>query len=163
MDPSYNYEKSKRSLANRFLRSVSGSKDINTQYRAALYLRLSRDDNNGSAESMSIQSQKLMLTGYAEEHGYGVADTYIDDGYTGTNFERPNFKRMIEDIKQGRINMVITKDLSRLGRNYVMIGQYRDFFFPDYGVRYIAINDNYDSIEEDNDIAPFKDILKLIY
>ena len=81
-----------------------------TDYKAALYLRLSRDDNNGNAESMSIQSQRDMLIAYAGEHGYEVVGVYIDDGYTGTNYERPEFKRMINDIKLGRITMVITKD-----------------------------------------------------
>lgn len=133
------------------------------RYVAALYLRLSRDDNNGDAESMSIQSQKQMLITYAQEHGYTIGEIYVDDGYTGTNFERPDFKRMINDIKIGKVNMVITKDLSRLGRNYVMIGQYRDYFFPEYNVRYVAINDGYDSNKEDNDIAPFKDILNEMY
>ena len=79
-------------------------------YHAGLYLRLSRDDNNGNAESMSIQSQRDMLVSYANEHGYEVMDIYIDDGFTGTNFDRPSFQRMINDIKLGRINMVITKD-----------------------------------------------------
>ena len=132
-------------------------------YRAALYLRLSRDDNNGNSESMSIQSQREMLISYANEHGYEVAGIYIDDGYSGTTYERPDFKRMIDDIKLGKINMVITKDLSRLGRNYVETGRYTDFFFPDNGVRYIAINDNYDTNKDDNDIAPFKHILNEMY
>lgn len=130
------------------------------QYNAALYCRLSRDDNNGTSESVSIQSQKEMLTVYAEEKGYNIVDVYIDDGYSGTNFDRPNWKRMIVDIEIGKINMVITKDLSRLGRNYIITGQYTDFYFPENGVRYVAINDGYDSCLEDNDIAPFKNILK---
>ncbi len=88
---------------------------------------------------------------------------YIDDGFTGTNFERPGFQRMIEDIKEGYISVVLTKDLSRLGRNYVMTGQYTDFFFPEYGVRYVAVNDSYDSAKDDNDIAPFKNILNEMY
>ena len=83
-------------------------------YRAALYLRLSRDDNNSNAESMSIQSQKDMLISYAKEHEYEIYGIYSDDGYTGTTYDRPEFKRMIEDINQGKINMVLTKDLSRL-------------------------------------------------
>jgi len=138
--------------------------ETKTIYNAALYCRLSRDDNNGNMESNSIQSQRDMLTGYAKEHGYNVYDCYVDDGYTGTMFDnRPNFQRMLDDIRLGRINMVLTKDLSRLGRNYIMIGQYRDFFFPEHGVRYIAINDGYDGLNEDNDIAAFKDILNEMY
>jgi Site-specific recombinases, DNA invertase Pin homologs len=84
-------------------------------------------------------------------------------GFTGTNFERPGFQRMIEDIESGNINVVLTKDLSRLGRNYVMTGQYTDFFFPEHGVQYVAVNDCYDSAKDDNDIAPFKNILNEMY
>jgi len=129
----------------------------------AIYLRLSRDDQNGSTESMSIVNQRDMLMAYCEERGWKVYDIYVDDGFTGTNFERPGFQRMIEDIKSGCISVVLTKDLSRLGRNYVMTGQYTDFFFPEHGVRYVAVNDSYDSDKDDNDIAPFKNILNEMY
>ncbi|NLW78399.1 MAG: recombinase family protein [Ruminococcaceae bacterium] len=129
----------------------------------AIYLRLSRDDQNGNAESMSITHQRDMLMEYCEERGWTVYDIYIDDGFSGTTFERPGFQRMVEDIKSGCINVVLTKDLSRLGRNYVMTGQYTDFFFPEHGVRYVAVNDSYDSDKEDNDIAPFKNILNEMY
>ncbi len=132
-------------------------------YKIALYLRLSRDDKNGNMESMSIENQRKFLLAYAHENGWEVNEIYIDDGYSGTTFERPGFQRMTEDIKAGKINMVITKDLSRLGRNYVMTGQYTDFFFPQHHVRYIAVNDNYDSQNDDNDIAPFKNILNEMY
>lgn len=131
-------------------------------YNVGIYCRLSRDDNNGS-ESMSISNQRDMLLSYASERGWDIKDVYIDDGISGTTFERPDFKRMVQDIESGRINCVITKDLSRLGRNYVMTGQYTDFFFPQHNVRYIAINDNYDSLNVDNDIAPFKNILNEMY
>lgn len=104
-----------------------------------------------------------MLMAYCEERGWKVYDIYVDDGFTGTNFERPGFQRMIEDIKEGYISVVLTKDLSRLGRNYVMTGQYTDFFFPEHGVRYVAVNDSYDSAKDDNDIAPFKNILNEIF
>ena len=133
---------------------------------AAVYLRLSRDDQNGTngnQDSMSIINQREMLTSYCDERGWKVYDIYVDDGFTGTNFERPGFQRMIEDIKSGFINVVLTKDLSRLGRNYVLTGQYTDFFFPEHGVRYVAVNDYYDSDKEDNDIAPFKNILNEMY
>lgn len=129
----------------------------------AIYLRLSRDDQNGNAESMSITNQRDMLMEYCEERGWEVYDIYIDDGFSGTTFERPSFQRMVEDIKSGHINVVLTKDLSRLGRNYVMTGQYTDFFFPEHNVRYVAVNDSYDSAKEDNDIAPFKNILNEMY
>lgn len=129
----------------------------------AIYLRLSRDDMNGNTESMSISHQRDMLIAYCEERGWTVYDIYIDDGFTGTNFDRPGFQRMIKDIESGCINIVLTKDLSRLGRNYVMTGQYTDFFFPEHGVRYVAVNDSYDSDKDDNDIAPFKNILNEMY
>ena len=129
----------------------------------AIYLRLSRDDQNGNAESMSITNQRDMLMEYCEERGWDIYDIYIDDGFSGTTFERPDFQRMIDDIKSGCINVVLTKDLSRLGRNYVMTGQYTDFFFPEHNVRYVAVNDSYDSDKDDNDIAPFKNILNEMY
>lgn len=100
-----------------------------TTYNTALYLRLSRDDEL-QGESNSISTQRIMLRKYAEQNGFYVVDEYIDDGYSGTNFERPSFKRMIDDIENDRINCVITKDLSRLGRNYLLTGQYIELFFP---------------------------------
>lgn len=127
----------------------------------AIYLRLSRDD--GNAESMSIANQRDMLTAYCEERGWKIYDIYVDDGFTGTNFERPGFQRMIEDIEKGYINVVLTKDLSRFGRNYIVTGHYTDFFFPEHGVRFVAVNDSYDSNQDDNDIAPFKNILNEWY
>ena len=134
-----------------------------TETYAAIYLRLSRDDQNGNSESMSIAHQRDMLLDYCEERRWKVYDIYVDDGITGTNFERPGFQRMIKDIEDGCITVVLTKDLSRLGRNYIMTGQYTDFFFPEHGVRYIAVNDSYDSDKDDNDIAPFKNILNEMY
>ena len=92
-----------------------------TIYNTALYLRLSRDDEL-QGESGSIQTQRMMLRQYAAEHGLTVVDEYIDDGWSGTNFERPSFQRMIDDIEDGKINCVVTKDLSRLGRNYILTG-----------------------------------------
>ncbi|AMP19873.1 hypothetical protein AZF37_00605 [endosymbiont 'TC1' of Trimyema compressum] len=112
---------------------------------------------------MSISNQRDMLLSYIQERGWRLRDIYIDDGYSGTTFERPDFMRMISDIEMGKLNLVITKDLSRLGKNYVMTGQYTDFFFPQFGVRYIAVNEGYDSQNADNDIAPFKNILNEMY
>ena len=100
-----------------------------TIYNTALYLRLSRDDEL-QGESGSIQTQRMMLRQYAAEHGLTVVDEYIDDGWSGTNFERPSFQRMIDDIEDGKINCVVTKDLSRLGRNYILTGQYTEIYFP---------------------------------
>ena len=129
-----------------------------TIYNTALYLRLSRDDEL-QGESGSIQTQRLMLRQYAAEHGLTVVDEYIDDGWSGTNFERPSFQRMIDDIEDGKINCVVTKDLSRLGRNYILTGQYTEIYFPSKGVRYIAINDNVDTINGESELAPFLNIL----
>ena len=127
-------------------------------YNAALYMRLSRDDEL-QGESGSIQTQRMLLRDYAREHNFRVVDEYIDDGWSGTNFDRPDFQRMIEDIEEGKINCVITKDLSRLGRNYILTGQYTEIYFPTKGVRYIAINDNVDTENGESELAPFLNIL----
>jgi DNA invertase Pin-like site-specific DNA recombinase len=134
----------------------------NTSYSAGLYLRLSKDDDQ-STESVSIGTQRLILTDYCEKHGYTVYKTYIDDGYSGLNFARPGFQELLEDVEHGHINMVITKDLSRLGRDYIMTGYYSEIYFPTNGVRYIALADNFDSIKGNNEIAPFKNILNDMY
>ncbi len=131
---------------------------IQLNYSVAVYCRLSVDDGT-NLESMSIVSQKTMLTEYVKKQGWKLSDIYVDDGYSGVNFERPSFKRMIEDIEDGKINCVVTKDLSRLGRNYILTGQYTELYFPNKGVRYIAIHDGVDTIREDNDIVPFKNIV----
>ena len=131
-------------------------------YKAALYMRLSRDDD-GAAESASITTQRKMLRSYAAENGYLVYDEYVDDGWSGTNFDRPDFKRMIADIEAKKVNLVITKDLSRLGRDYITAGQYTEIYFPSKGVRYIAINDGYDSDSPYTDIAPFKNVINEMY
>ena len=131
-------------------------------YNAALYMRLSKDDD-GVSESASIGTQRKMLRSYAEENGFLIHDEYIDDGFSGTNFNRPSFQRMLVDIESGYINMVITKDLSRLGREYIATGQYTEIYFPEHNVRYIAINDGYDSLNQYNDIAPFKHVINEMY
>lgn len=129
---------------------------------AALYCRLSRDDEI-CGESSSISTQRQMLRQYANEQGFHIADEYIDDGWSGLNFDRPSFERMIEDIEDGKINCVITKDLSRLGRNYILTGQYTEMYFPSKNVRYIALNDGVDSQKGENEIAAFKNILKSMF
>lgn len=133
-------------------------------YTAGIYCRLSSEDS-AEHESMSIGNQKAMLSDYVKRQGWEVGDIYIDDGYSGTNFERPDFKRMIGDIENGKINMVVVKDLSRLGRNYIMCGQYTEIYFPEKGVRFIAVNDNVDTINNmgSMDITPFKHILNDMY
>ncbi len=133
------------------------------KYMAGLYCRLSKDDGNTS-ESMSIWSQKAMLKQYAEKENIAIYDYYVDDGYSGTNFERPSFKKMITDIENGRINCVITKDLSRLGRNYLQSGAYIEMYFPQKNVRYIAVTDGIDTLNSgQTDIMPFKNILNEMY
>ena len=127
-------------------------------YKTALYMRLSRDDEL-QGESGSIQTQRMMLRQYAQEHGLTVIDEYVDDGWSGTNYDRPSFQRMIDAIEDGKINCVVTKDLSRLGRNYILTGQYTEIYFPSKGVRYIAVNDNVDTLNGENELAPFLNIL----
>lgn len=132
-------------------------------YNVGIYCRLSRDDHNGSLESMSIANQRQVLMDYVNEKGWKLEDCYIDDGYTGTNFNRPDFKRMIHDAEIGRINCIVTKDLSRLGRNYVEAGYYTEEYFIEHDIRFIAVNDGIDTIKDDNDIAAFHHVLNEIY
>ena len=129
----------------------------------ALYCRLSLEDSRVN-ESMSISNQKLMLKDYAEKNGMFQYEYYVDDGYTGRNFNRPSFQRMIADIEAGKVGCVITKDLSRLGRNYIEAGSYIEIFFPKHNVRYIAVTDGVDSLtRQEMDITPFKNILNDMY
>ena len=129
---------------------------------AAIYCRLSKDDGTDE-ESCSIQNQKSTLIEYVQKQGWNIYDIYIDDGYTGTNFNRPHFQRMINDIENKRVNLVITKDLSRLGRNYIQTGMYTEDYFPSKNVRYIALNDDFDTDNDDNEFAPFKNIINEWY
>lgn len=135
-------------------------------YNAALYCRLSKDDNDlgcDKTESSSITTQKEMLLRYAKEQGVNVYNIYTDDGYSGTDFNRPAFLQMKKDIEAGMVNMVITKDLSRLGRDYIINGELIENYFPKHKIRYIAITDAYDSNDEYNDIAPFKNVVNELY
>lgn len=131
-------------------------------YNVGIYCRLSKDDDR-PGESMSIETQRAMLTEYCEKNGHEVYDIYIDDGFSGTNFDRKDFQRLLNDIDAGAINMVITKDLSRLGRDYIQMGYYTEIYFPSKGIRYIALNDGYDSDKSANDFAPFMNILNDLY
>ena len=137
--------------------------DNNKIYRAALYCRLSKDDDDRTGDSSSIQTQKSLLEDYCRGHGFLIHGFYVDDGYSGLNYDRPDFQRMLTDIDNGIVNMVITKDLSRLGRDYIQTGYYTEIYFTRKRIRYIAVNDGYDSIREDNDIAPFRHILNDMY
>ena len=134
----------------------------NTTYRAGLYLRLSKDDDL-DGESLSISTQRSILTDYCAANQYEIFKTYVDDGYSGMNFSRPGFLELLADVESGAINMVITKDLSRLGRDYIMTGYYSEIYFSSKGVRYIAVADHFDSARNDNEIAPFKNILNEMY
>ena len=133
------------------------------KWNIAAYLRLSSDDRDKS-ESNSIGNQRNIIKQYIKTNNLNVnANYYIDDGYSGTTFERPDFKKMIKDIKDNKINCIIVKDLSRLGRNYIEVGKYIDEIFPSYNIRFIAINDNIDSYKDPKSlssvIVPFKNLM----
>jgi DNA invertase Pin-like site-specific DNA recombinase/predicted Fe-S protein YdhL (DUF1289 family) len=121
----------------------------NQLYKAALYLRLSKDDEGGG-ESASITTQRDLLTAYARKEGIPIVAEYVDDGYSGTNFERPGFRRMLADIESGKVNCVMTKDMSRLGRNSARVTDYTQEYFPSHNVRYLALTDGYDSADKTN-------------
>ena len=114
-------------------------RQTNQQPITALYPRLSHEDEL-QGESNSISNQKLLLQNYVRQRGWNEVDVYIDDGYSGTNFNRPGVRRLIEDAKAKRINVILVKDLSRFGRNYIEFGQYTDYLFPSLGCRFIALN-----------------------
>ena len=128
----------------------------------ALYCRLSCDDDN-EGESLSIENQKKLLTQYADEKGFFNTRFYVDDGISGTTFERDGFKRMMSDVQSGEVKTVIVKDMSRFGRDYIQVGLYTEILFPQNNVRFIAINDSYDSVNGDNDFIPFKNIMNKWY
>lgn len=128
----------------------------------ALYCRLSRDDGL-EGESNSIANQKMLLSKYATDHDFPNPTHYVDDGYTGTNFNRPAFKKMIADIEAGLVTTVIVKDMSRLGREYLQVGHYTEQYFPDKDVRFIAVNDGVDSTTGDDDMAPFRNVMNELY
>ena len=133
-------------------------KQSNQMKITALYCRLSQDDGL-DGESNSIQNQKRILEQYAIDHRFSNPRFYVDDGYSGANFNRPDFQRMMADMEDGKIGIIITKDLSRLGRNQLHTGLYIEERFPQFGVRYIAINDNVDTENaESNDLMPFKNL-----
>lgn len=134
---------------------------VQTGKITALYCRFSADDMRG--ESDSIAHQKAILTDYANNHGLTNQRYYVDDGVSGTTFERDGFKAMLRDIENGIVGTVVVKDMSRFGRNYLMVGQYLELVFPEYGVRFIAISDNVDSAEGMSDMIPFSNIMNEWY
>ena len=129
----------------------------------ALYARLSKDDDL-VGDSNSIVHQKEILAKYAKEHGFTNIEFYVDDGFSGTNFNRPDFQRMMADAEEGKISTIIVKDMSRFGRDYIMVGYYTEIYFSNLDIRFIAINDNVDSnIQTENDLTPFKNVFNEWY
>lgn len=132
------------------------------QYNVGIYERLSREDER-DGNSVSIETQDQILRKHVSEQGWNLVDVYVDDGYTGGNFKRPALERMIKDAKAGKINLILVKDLSRFGRNYIEFGQYTDYLFPSIGCRFIALHDGVDTIRDDNEIMPFKNLFNEYY
>lgn len=142
--------------------------DKDNKFKAALYVRLSHDDGNENVESNSVTNQKELIQQFIKENeNIDLVNEYVDDGYTGLNFERPSFQRMIVDIKAGNINCVVVKDLSRFGRNYLETGMYLEQLFPIYDVRFISITDNYDTYKNnstsDSLLIPFRNLINESY
>ena len=120
-----------------------------TEYKVGMYLRLSSEDER-IGESLSIDNQRKILTDYITEQGWTLFDEYVDDGVSGVTFERPGIQRMLDDAKTGKINLILCKDLSRFGRNYIEVGRYADYLFPLYNIRFIALTDNVDTANADS-------------
>ena len=138
---------------------------MDRKHRAGLYLRLSKEDE-AQGQSGSISNQRAILERYAQDQGWEVAGCYIDDGYSGLHFDRPGFQRLLSDIEAGLVNLVLTKDLSRLGRDYIDTGYYLERYFPSRQVRYIALADGIDtfaSSSAQNDMGPFKSVMNDLY
>lgn len=147
-----------------------GSKlNKNDIWNVGIYTRLSREDekdNKFNKQSESIENQIKFLKSYVNSQNWNIVKIYTDDGYSGTNFDRPDFKNMISDIENNTINMVVTKDLSRLGRDYIDTGYYIEKYFPSRNIRYIAVTDNvdtYDMSNTNNDVTPFKAVVNDMY
>ena len=137
-------------------------RQTNQQPITALYPRLSHEDEL-QGESNSISNQKRILETYAKQNGFSNLRWYTDDGYSGANFQRPGFQAMLADIEAGNVATVITKDLSRLGRNYLKTGELIEIVFPEYEVRYIAINDGVDTARDDNEFTPLRNWFNEFY
>lgn len=137
---------------------------LEREFKVGMYIRLSREDGD-KQESESIGNQRQIIKRYIDEHNLTLVDEYVDDGVSGTTFDRKNFNRLINDIENNKINMVITKDLSRLGRDYIKTGYYIENYFPENKIRYVSILDGIDTYNEtvNNDITPFKAILNDMY
>ncbi|MDR1137021.1 MAG: recombinase family protein [Synergistaceae bacterium] len=131
-------------------------------YMTGLYLRLSKDDER-AGESVSIENQRLLLTKYAEDRGWEIKEIYIDDGWSGTNFQRPAFQRMMRDVEEKKINLIAVKDLSRLGRNYIEVGRLTEETLPNLGCRFVALNDSVDSMLGENDMMVYRNLFNEFY
>lgn len=133
-------------------------------FNVAIYIRLSREDGD-KEESDSVGNQRKLLTEYVNKHDdFILYDVYIDDGFTGTNFNRPDFHRMIADIEDNKVNCVVVKDLSRFGRDYIDTGRYLERIFPELNVRFISVTDNIDSMKQAYDmLLPIKNIFNEQY
>lgn len=135
---------------------------MSSEELTALYCRLSRDDEL-QGDSNSIVNQKKILEKYAREHGYSNFKFYVDDGISGTTFNRPGFQQMIADIEAGLVKRVIIKDMSRFGRDYLQVGMYTEIMFPEHDIHFIAVNDGVDSTQGDNEFTPFRNIMNEMF
>ncbi len=144
---------------------IKEEQDMNRQSDkiTAIYCRLSRDDEL-TGESNSIVNQKAILKRYANEQGFQNIQFFVDDGYSGANFNRPDWKRMIELVENDKVGIILAKDMSRIGRNYLEVGIYTEMLFPEHDVRFIAVNSGVDSAnQQDNDFTPFLNIINEFY
>ena len=160
----FGLQKTETATLNRFDSEMEEKMNISNQNKiTALYCRLSQEDEN-KGDSDSIINQKSILTKYAKDNGFENIQTFVDDGYSGVSFNRPAFQELLELMENGKVAVLITKDLSRLGRNYIEVGNYTEILFPRWDVRYIAINDNFDSMHsEGNELAAFKNMFNEWY
>ena len=153
----------RRNRYDEYVKKKQGIAPAAAQWRAAAYLRISREDGD-KEESDSIATQKDITREYVDGSGdISLTGTYIDDGWTGTNFNRPDFERMMDDIKSGAVNCIVVKDLSRLGRNYILVGQYLEMVFPLFNIRFVSVVDHIDSVKDpasiNNALVSFKNCL----
>lgn len=132
-----------------------------TENNVGIYLRLSQEDMR-EGDSLSIDNQKLILTKFVQDKGWNLVDEYIDDGYTGTDFLRPGVQRLLGDAQTGKINIIVVKDLSRFGRNYIEVGRYIDYIFPMNNIRFIALNDGVDTADRDSAALEMMPIVNLV-
>ena len=132
-----------------------------TENMVGIYMRLSKEDMQ-DGDSLSIENQKMMLTKFVREKGWTLVSEYVDDGYSGTSFERPDIQRLLSDAQLGKINTVVEKDLSRFGRNYIEVGQYIDYIFPLHNIRFIALNDNVDTSNRDSNAMEMMPVINFV-